>query len=112
MRTRMSCLAAVTALSVGSAALAQRHGHGHTTTTTTTGTTGTAGLTDAQINAQARDEYNAGTAAFNATHYDEALAHFTRAHELRANPIVLIPIANSQERLGRYGDAVATLQQY
>ncbi len=62
--------------------------------------------------AEARREYDAGRQAIEAHQFDEALRHFQRAHELRSNPVVLLPISQAQVGLNHLGDAIATLQRY
>lgn len=62
--------------------------------------------------AQARAAYDEGRREFEAGHYEQALAAFERALQLRPNPIVLISIGNSQERLGRISDAIASFERY
>jgi hypothetical protein len=42
----------------------------------------------------------------------EALPHFQHAYELRPNPVVLLRIADCQERAARIPDAIATLEHY
>ncbi|MEI8257214.1 MAG: tetratricopeptide repeat protein [Deltaproteobacteria bacterium] len=61
---------------------------------------------------EARREYDGGRQAMEAHQFDEALRHFRRAHELRSNPVVLVPISQAQIGLNRLGDAIATLQRY
>lgn len=66
---------------------------------------------DAQL-LEARRAYDEGTAHFNAGRYAEALTSFTRAHELRPNHVVLLPILESHERLGHVPEAIAVLERY
>ncbi len=60
----------------------------------------------------ARTAYNEGTTQFTAGHFPEALVAFQRAFALRSNPVVLKPIAECNERLGRVPEAIAALERY
>ncbi len=62
--------------------------------------------------ATAREAYGRGQSAFETGEYEDALAAFQEAYEAIPNPIVLVSIANSQERLGDVRAAVETLEQY
>jgi tetratricopeptide (TPR) repeat protein len=62
--------------------------------------------------AAARDAYGRGQSAFESGDYETALAAFLEAYEAVPNPIVLVSIANSQERLGDVQAAIDTLEQY
>lgn len=62
--------------------------------------------------ADAARAYTEGRAHFDAGRFAEALAAFERAYALRSNPIVLLPIAETQLRLGRVGAAIQRLEQY
>jgi len=61
---------------------------------------------------EARRAYDEGTAHFNAGRFAEALAAFQRAHTLRPNPVVLIPILECHERLQQVPEAIAVLDRY
>lgn len=62
--------------------------------------------------ADARRAYAEGTEHFNAGRFAEALAAFERAFAMRANPVVLKPIAECHERLGHVPEAIAALERY
>lgn len=62
--------------------------------------------------ADARRAYTEGTEHFNAGRFAEALASFERAFAMRANPVVLKPIAECHERLGHVPEAIAALERY
>jgi hypothetical protein len=62
--------------------------------------------------AEARREYDQGRQLLLNNQPAEALPHFERAYQLRSNPIVLLPIAQSQVALGRIADAIATYERY
>ncbi len=61
---------------------------------------------------QARQAYNEGRRLFDAHDWEPALEQFRRAFELRANPIVLLPIADCQVNLGRIPGAIESLERY
>ncbi len=61
---------------------------------------------------EARRAYDEGTAHFNAGRFAEALTAFQRAHTLRPNPVVLIPILECHERLQQVPEAIAVLDRY
>ncbi len=65
-----------------------------------------------EARAAAREAYGRGQTAFDAGDYENALAAFQEAYEAVPNPIVLVSIANSEERLGDVRAAVETLEQY
>lgn len=66
---------------------------------------------DTQVLA-ARRAYDEGSAHFNAGRFAEALEAFQRAHTLRPNPVVLIPILECYERLQQIPETIATLARY
>lgn len=72
----------------------------------------TAAPATAEVLAEARRAYGEGTEHFNAGRFAEALASFERAFALRANPVVLKPIAECHERLGHVPEAIAALERY
>jgi tetratricopeptide (TPR) repeat protein len=60
----------------------------------------------------AREAYGRGQAAFQSGEYETAEAAFREAYEAVPNPIVLVSIAESQERLGNLPGSVETLERY
>ncbi len=70
-----------------------------------------AGPTAEQTTA-ARAAYGEGQTLFREGKFAESLARFEAAFASVPNPVVLISIAESQERLGRIVDTVATLERY
>lgn len=66
---------------------------------------------DAQV-LEARRAYDEGSAHFNAGRFAEALEAFRRAHTLRPNPVVLIPILECHERLQQVPEAIGVLTRY
>jgi tetratricopeptide (TPR) repeat protein len=67
---------------------------------------------DATLTQQAHDLYASAQQAYNAGQYQQALDSFRRAYQAIANPIVLVAIAQSLERLGRRDEARAQFQAY
>lgn len=57
------------------------------------------------VTKQAREAFVAGTAAVKAGQWSEALAHFEKANELKAAPIITFNIGYCQRALGRYVQA-------
>jgi hypothetical protein len=66
----------------------------------------------AEQTAAARAAYGEGQRLFGTNDFAGALAQFEAAFASVPNPVVLLSIAESQERLGRVVDAVATLERY
>ncbi len=62
--------------------------------------------------AEARRAYDEGTAQYAAGRYQEALTDFLRAYELRANPVVLLPIIECRRQLGQTAEELTTIEQY
>lgn len=60
----------------------------------------------------ARQAYGRGQAHFAAGRYVDAKTAFVEAYSAVPNPVVLVSIAESEERLGLLEDAFATLQRY
>lgn len=81
-------------------------------TPTTQATTPTTQPAEDPTVTEARREYDLGRQALTANQPEEALRHFQRAYELRANPVVWVAIAQSQVQLGRIADAIATFERY
>lgn len=61
---------------------------------------------------RARDAYARGQEAFRTGDYDEAVAGFQAAYEAVPNPVVLLGLAEAQERQGDIAGTVATLERY
>jgi hypothetical protein len=66
----------------------------------------------AEQTAAARAAYGEGQRLFGTNDFAGALAQFEAAFASVPNPVVLLSIAESQERLGRIVDTVATLERY
>jgi len=66
----------------------------------------------AEQTAAARAAYGEGQRLFGANDFTGALAQFEAAFASVPNSVVLLSIAESQERLGRIVDTVATLERY
>lgn len=62
--------------------------------------------------ALARVRFEAGRAAFDAGHYEDALRDFRRAHELSGRPELLYNIGSSAERLARDAEAVEAYRAF
>ena len=88
---------------------------GTTTTTTTTTTTAPAPPANPAV-VEARQHFDQGVVLFARENFDAALAEFQRAYELlQGNPhqySVLFNIAQSNERLFRYDEALRFYQRY
>jgi hypothetical protein len=59
-----------------------------------------------------RKAYARGEALYRDGHYEAAKVQFEFAYTSMPNPVVLLSIAKTQEKLGQYGQAVVTLQRY
>ena len=67
---------------------------------------------NAQTRNAARDAYGRGQTAFREGRFEEAEAAFTEAFTHIPNPVVLLGVAESRERLGNVPGAIQTLEQY
>lgn len=111
-RTSLLLCSMLAALAFSATAQAQaphrQHGHGHGG--------GAAPATPPPPTAEqtqaARTAYAAGQTAFHAGNFADALAQFNAAFAAVPNAVVLLSVAECQERLGQTPDAVATLQRY
>lgn len=56
---------------------------------------------DAAARAQAKEQFQAGVAAYEAQRYGDALAHFQEAYRIKPHPLVRVNMANCYERLGK-----------
>ena len=61
---------------------------------------------------RARTAYGRGQELYKAEKYQEAEASFLEAFESVPNPVVLLSIGETQKKLGRPADAVATFERY
>lgn len=61
---------------------------------------------------RARQFYTEGQAAFTAGNFAQAETAFVQAYGTIANPVVLLSIAQAQERQSRFRETVVTLEQY
>jgi tetratricopeptide (TPR) repeat protein len=61
---------------------------------------------------EAAEQFARGKELFSAGDYDEAAEAFTRAHELAPHQAVLVNIALSYDKAGRYPDAVVYYRRY
>jgi hypothetical protein len=61
---------------------------------------------------RAAASFERGLAAFNAGNFEDALTHFQAAHQLLPRFQVLLNIAVTESRLGRYNDAATTFRRY
>jgi tetratricopeptide (TPR) repeat protein len=60
----------------------------------------------------AKAHFLAGSAYYEQANYTDAVKEFTEAHRLSRRPDLLYNISVCYERLGRWDDAIAALQQY
>jgi hypothetical protein len=60
---------------------------------------------------QASDKYRAGTEAFEAGHFDEALALFRASYETVASPNSHLMIARTLSKMGKHRDAVVEIEE-
>jgi len=65
-----------------------------------------------EVRTAARTAYASGQAAFEAGHYKEALTAFESAYHTIPNPVVLIAMAKSYERLGDTQRALLKYREY
>ncbi len=72
------------------------------------------GASDAAANAdaQARQAFDAGEAAYADGHFDVAYDHFQRAYAMSHRPVLLYNLATALDRLGRSGEAAGYYQRY
>lgn len=61
---------------------------------------------------RAREVFQRGDAAYAEGRYEEALAAFKEAYDLSGRPQLLFNVSNALERLGRYTEAVESLEKY
>src|SRR5437879_5008380 len=61
---------------------------------------------------RAHQSFLDGQQAFNAGHYAEALAAFQASFALSARPELLLPMAQTARKLGRYEEAIAYCERY
>ena len=61
---------------------------------------------------EAREAFRAGDAAFQASHFEEALAAFERGYQLSQRPRFLLNVAHTQRKLGQDREALATYQRF
>ncbi|WP_428265928.1 tetratricopeptide repeat protein [Haliangium sp.] len=61
---------------------------------------------------RARELYERGDRYYLQGKYEAAIASFEGAYELSGRPPILVALANSYERLGRYEDALDALRRY
>ena len=67
---------------------------------------------NAQTRNAARDAYGRGQTAFREGRFEEAETAFNEAFALIPNPVVLLGVAESRERLGNVPGAIQSLEQY
>jgi hypothetical protein len=67
---------------------------------------------DEASKAQAKAEFEKGVAAYDAGHYEDALASFQEAFRIRPHPLVRVNIANCYDKLGRPLEALFHFQQF
>lgn len=61
---------------------------------------------------RAHTHFTAGRSYFEEGNYEQALAEFQHAYELSHRDVLLVNVANCQERLGQWRDAAQTLDTY
>jgi tetratricopeptide (TPR) repeat protein len=61
---------------------------------------------------KAHDAFVLGQAAFNEGRYDDALTQFQAAYDLSKRPELLLTLAKTYRKLGRYDDALAACDRY
>ncbi len=61
---------------------------------------------------KAHDAFVLGQAAFNEARYDDALTQFQAAYDLSKRPELLLTLAKTYRKLGRYDDALAACDRY
>jgi tetratricopeptide (TPR) repeat protein len=60
----------------------------------------------------ARNHYERGTTLYDAQRYEEAIAEFSSAYDLRRLPALLFDIGRCQERLERWAESADTFTRY
>jgi tetratricopeptide (TPR) repeat protein len=70
------------------------------------------GIAQAGGEDEAKIQYKKGTAAYEEGHFDEAVAAFTRAHELDPAPILLFNIAQAHWKKGDNQQALVFYRRY
>lgn len=66
----------------------------------------------AAIDARARELWENGAILYNEGRYEDAILAWDEAYHLSERPLILTNIANAQERLGLWQDALETLNRY
>lgn len=61
---------------------------------------------------RARELYENGEILYEEGRYEDAIVAFEEAYRLSGRPLLLFNIANAQERLGRWEEALTTLSRY
>ena len=67
---------------------------------------------DAVVRATAKEQFQAGVAAYEGQRYDQALMHFEEAYRIKPHPIVRVNIANCYDRLGKIGPAIFHFERF
>lgn len=67
---------------------------------------------DEASDARARELFDNGALLYEEGRYEDAVAAWQMAYELSPKPLLLFNIANAQERLGRYQEALDSLNRY
>ena len=73
---------------------------------------GTAHAQDSTDDERARLHFSAGRSYYEEGNYEQALVEFQRAYDLSHRDVLLVNIANAQERLGQWREASATLERF
>lgn len=68
--------------------------------------------TAAVDDARARELYENGSILYEEGRYEDAIAAWEEAYRLSGRPLLLFNMANAQERLARYDEAMTLLQRY
>ncbi|MEM7607836.1 MAG: tetratricopeptide repeat protein [Myxococcota bacterium] len=61
---------------------------------------------------RARELFRLGDEYYSSGRYEDALAAFEESYSLSGRPLLLFNMANAQERMGRYDDAIQSLEAY
>jgi tetratricopeptide (TPR) repeat protein len=56
---------------------------------------------DVALRAKAKEQFQAGVAAYEAQRYGDALTHFQEAYRIKPHPLVRVNMANCYDRLGK-----------
>jgi hypothetical protein len=67
---------------------------------------------DTIARAEAKIQFQAGVAAYDAQRYPEALAHFQEAYRIKPHPLVRVNMANCYERLGKPLQAIFHFERF